>query len=76
MKGEECGMHSIFEKWIKISDKKDHWRVRRLHGKILLKYILKIGRRYVTSIHRWVRVKPTDCCFSKIREFCDHLANY
>jgi hypothetical protein len=35
--GEECGMHRTVEKWIKGSDEKDHWRVGRLRGKILLK---------------------------------------
>lgn len=61
---EESGMHRTVEKWIKISEEKDHCRVRRLHGKILLKQILKIGRRYVTCIHlvkdktqRWAPVK-------------------
>jgi len=35
--GEECGMHRTVEKWIKLSEEKDHWRVRHLYGKVLLK---------------------------------------
>lgn len=35
--GEECDMHRTVEKWIKLSEEKYHWWVRRLYGKILLK---------------------------------------
>jgi hypothetical protein len=40
--GEECGTQRTVEKRIKISDEKDHWSVRHLHGKVLLKYTFTI----------------------------------